>query len=162
MYTESDSADAQDLYGRSKLLGETAAPNTLTLRTSIIGHELGSPTGLVDWFLSQQGRQVQGYKWAFFSGLTTLALSQVIGDVIEHHQDLAGLWHVAAERIDKDTLLNLIKKRYDADVDILPQDDKPMLDRSLDASRFNQATGHRPMSWPGMIDQMYQDPSRVR
>lgn len=162
MYKESDPSDAQDLYGRSKFLGETAAPNAITLRTSIIGHELGTNFSLVDWFLSQQGKTTRGFKWAFFSGLTTLALSNVIADVIEKHQNLTGLWHVAVDRIDKDTLLNLIKERYDANIEIIPEDDQPLLDRSLDASRFNQATGYQPQPWPELIDQMYQDPFRLR
>lgn len=37
-YGEADAPDAKDLYGRSKLLGEVAAPHVVTLRTSIVGH----------------------------------------------------------------------------------------------------------------------------
>src|ERR1017187_5501948 len=40
MYTEDDLSDAEDLYGRTKFLGEVATANALTLRTSIIGREL--------------------------------------------------------------------------------------------------------------------------
>jgi dTDP-4-dehydrorhamnose reductase len=55
MYTEEDVTDAQDLYGVSKRLGEVDYPNAITLRTSIIGHELNGNRSLIDWFLSQEG-----------------------------------------------------------------------------------------------------------
>ena len=54
-YTEDDFPDATDLYGRTKLLGELSGAGELTLRTSMIGHELGSRQGLVEWFLAQSG-----------------------------------------------------------------------------------------------------------
>ena len=47
-------------YGRSKLMGEVDYDNAVTLRTSIIGHELASAHGLVGWFLSQTG-PVRGF-----------------------------------------------------------------------------------------------------
>jgi dTDP-4-dehydrorhamnose reductase len=37
-YTELDTPDASDVYGRSKILGELNYPHTITLRTSTIGH----------------------------------------------------------------------------------------------------------------------------
>jgi dTDP-4-dehydrorhamnose reductase len=76
-YIEGDSPDAQDLYGRSKLLGEVDYPHAVTLRTSIIGHELSSANGLVGWFLAQQGR-VSGYRRAVFSGLPTIELLKLV------------------------------------------------------------------------------------
>ena len=39
-YLESDVPDAEDIYGRTKLLGEVMGAGCLTLRTSIIGLEL--------------------------------------------------------------------------------------------------------------------------
>ena len=40
MYKESDVSDAEDLYGKSKYIGElNDLPHAITLRTSIIGHE---------------------------------------------------------------------------------------------------------------------------
>ena len=80
-YGETDPSDAADLYGRSKLLGEVDYPHAITLRTSIIGHELASAHGLVGWFLSQQG-SVRGYTRALFSGLPTIELAHVIRDVV--------------------------------------------------------------------------------
>src|SRR5262249_47411716 len=73
-YTEEDASDADDLYGRTKFLGEVGSKGCLTLRTSIIGRELSTSNGIVEWFLSQRGRSVFGYTHAVFSGFTTLAL----------------------------------------------------------------------------------------
>jgi dTDP-4-dehydrorhamnose reductase len=92
-YIEGDSPDAQDLYGRSKLLGEVDYPHAVTLRTSIIGHELSSANGLVSWFLSQQGR-VSGYRRAVFSGLPTIELARVIRDHVLPRPALRGTYHV--------------------------------------------------------------------
>src|SRR5207253_2340396 len=108
-YTEADQPDAEDLYGRSKLLGEVQGPGCLTLRTSIIGRELDTRQGLVEWFLSNQGRKVKGYRRAIFSGLTTDALSELIGRIILNHPDLEGLWHVASAPINKFELISLVR-----------------------------------------------------
>jgi dTDP-4-dehydrorhamnose reductase len=153
MYRESDQPDAEDLYGRSKLLGEVAGDGCLTLRTSMIGRELGTSRGLVEWFLAQQGKTVQGYRRAVFSGFTTDELSSVIAAVIDRHRDLQGLWHVAADPIDKYELLRLVKDAYRANVVIEPTDDV-VCDRSLDGSRFRAATGLVAPPWPAMIARM--------
>ena len=52
-YTEADSPDPVDLYGRSKWLGEVATAGCLTLRLSLVGWELGTRRGLVEWFRQQ-------------------------------------------------------------------------------------------------------------
>jgi dTDP-4-dehydrorhamnose reductase len=157
-YTERDVPDAEDLYGRTKLLGELSdekrQPHCLTLRTSIIGHELDSAQGLLEWFLSQRGKAVRGYSHAIFSGFTTDELAGILLDLIVHHPDLHGLYHVSAEAIDKYSLLKLIRDAYSLDIDIEPFEDV-RIDRSLDSSRFRQATGYTPPSWPDMIGTMH-------
>jgi len=126
----------------------------VTLRTSIIGHELNSQTSLVDWFLSQTG-VVKGYKKAIFSGLPTVELANVIKDYVIPNRNLQGLYHVSVEAIDKHTLLNLIAHVYGKDIEI-EADEKVQIDRSLDSSRFQQATGYMPPSWPQLIEKMHQ------
>ncbi len=111
-YTESDFPDADDLYGRSKLLGEVQGPGCLTLRTSIIGRELHTKQGLIEWFLSNEGKTVTGYRNAIFSGLTTQALSDLIARLILEFPDLEGLWHVAAVPINKFDLLSLVRDTF--------------------------------------------------
>jgi dTDP-4-dehydrorhamnose reductase len=158
MYRESDQPDAEDLYGRSKLLGEVTGAGCLTLRTSIIGRELRATTGLVEWFLSNRGAAVDGYGEAIFSGLTTLALADLIGNVIEHHPRLSGLYQVSTEPIDKLTLLRLINDAYGANVMIRPSS-AVRIDRSLDSSRFREATGWQPRPWRELVAEMAADPT---
>ena len=152
-YRESDPSDAHDLYGRSKFLGEVAYPHTITLRTSIIGHELQSAHGLVNWFLSQQG-QCNGYTRAIFSGLPTVALAQIVRDVVIPHTDLSGVYHVAAQPISKYDLLELVAEVYGKKIKIIPSD-KLVIDRSLNAGRFSDATGYVVPSWPHLIKLMH-------
>lgn len=157
-YTETDPTDAEDLYGRSKALGEVTAPHAVTLRTSMIGRELSGHYGLVDWFLRQRGGRVPGYQRAIFSGFTTSALSDIILDVIEHHPGLSGLYHVSAEPVNKYDLLRLLNDAYGTDTEIVA-DGSVAIDRSLDSSRFRMATGYRPAPWADMIGAMAQDPT---
>jgi dTDP-4-dehydrorhamnose reductase len=157
-YVENDVADAEDLYGRTKLLGEVSYEGCLTLRTSMIGRELATSHGLIEWFLSQEGEIVPGYKRAIFSGFTTNALAELIARIITDHPDLQGVWHVASEPISKFDLLSLMKQVYGLSVQIEP-DETVVVDRSLNADRFQQTTGFVPPSWLDMIQQMYQDPT---
>lgn len=152
-YTEFDLADAQDLYGRSKLLGEMDYPHTVTLRTSIIGHELRSAHGLIDWFLSQQTR-VKGYTEAVFSGLPTCELARVVRDFVIPHASLRGIYHVAAEPISKYDLLQLVNRVYGKALEIEP-DDRVKIYRSLNADRFREVTGYVAPSWPELVARMH-------
>ncbi len=152
-YRESDESDAQDLYGRSKFLGEVSYPHALTMRTSIIGHELQSEHGLVGWFLAQQG-QCKGYTRAIFSGLPTVALAKVVKDHVIPHPELSGVYHVAAEPIAKYDLLRLVAEIYGKEIEIIP-DDKLTIDRSLNAERFRAATGYVAPSWRELVNMMH-------
>lgn len=154
-YLESDLSDAEDLYGKSKFIGELHdLPHAITLRTSIIGHELGSSYALVDWFLSQQS-SVKGFSRAIFSGLPTVELARVMKDFVLPRPQLNGLYHVAAEPIAKLDLLKLIAAQYGKQIDILP-DDALVIDRSLDGSRFFRATGYVAPAWPELIRIMHE------
>lgn len=152
-YKESDRADADDLYGRSKHLGEVNYPHAVTLRTSIIGHELQSTHGLIDWFLAQ-GAQCRGYTRAIFSGLPTAVLAAVVRDAVLPRPDLCGVYHVAAAPIAKFDLLKLVANVYGKAIEIIP-DDRLVIDRSLDATRFREATGFVAPPWPEMIATMH-------
>jgi dTDP-4-dehydrorhamnose reductase len=153
-YRESDVPDALDLYGRSKLLGEVDEPHAVTLRTSIIGHELTSAHSLVGWFLAQEGR-VRGYTRAVFSGLPTVELAKVIRDHVLPFPDLRGLWHVSSDPIAKYDLLHLVKAAYNKSIEIAP-DEQLVIDRSLDSSRFRAKTGWTPAPWAELVDAMYR------
>ena len=149
MYTEKDIADAQDLYGISKRLGEIDYDNAITLRTSIIGHELNGNRSLIGWFLSQEGR-VAGYRNAIFSGLPTVEMSRIIRDYVIPNPELRGVYHVSADPINKFDLLSLVAEVYGKDIEIESSDDF-VIDRSLDSSRFRACTGYNPPSWPALI-----------
>ncbi len=153
-YIESDQPDASDLYGRSKLLGEVDYPNAVTLRTSIIGHEFGRSSALVDWFLSQT-QAVKGFRKAVFSGLPTVELARVMKDFVLPRPALRGVYHVAAEPIAKFDLLTLVARTYGKTIEIVP-DDALAIDRSLNATRFQQATGYTAPQWPALIDTMHR------
>jgi dTDP-4-dehydrorhamnose reductase len=157
-YTEADVPDARDLYGRSKLLGEVARPGCVTLRTSIVGREIGSSHGLVEWFLSHRGETVPGYTRARFSGLTTIELARLIATLVQSDQDLAGLWHVAGEPIAKYDLLSMVNDQFRLG-STLEADDSFICDRTLDASRFMNATGYRPPTWAEMVAELAADPT---
>lgn len=153
-YRESDLSDATDLYGKSKFLGEVAYPRTITLRTSIIGHELASAHGLVGWFLAQEGR-VKGYTRAIFSGLPTVELARVVRDVVLPRADLSGLYHVASSPIAKYDLLKLVAQVYGKAIEIVP-DDAVLIDRSLNADRFKEASGYVAPPWPELVKAMFE------
>jgi dTDP-4-dehydrorhamnose reductase len=157
-YGEDDLSDAEDLYGRTKALGEVSYEGCLTIRTSMIGRELETSNGLVEWFLSQEGKTVSGYKRAIFSGFTTNSLAEIIAWIIAGHPNLHGIWHVASKPINKYDLLSLVKKVYGLSIQI-ELDEKVVCDRSLNTERFRQATGFTPPTWPDMIKQIYLDPT---
>ncbi len=158
MYTEEDVPDPTDLYDWSKLLGEVSGPNCLSLRISFIGRELETANGLVEWFLSNRGRCVQGYTNAIFSGFPTLIMAGIIADVIERHADLSGVYHVSSESISKYQLLCLLRDTYQIPVEIEPSP-HITVDRSLDSSRFRAATRYLPPSWREMVQTMASDPT---
>jgi len=158
MYSEGDTSDASDLYGRSKSLGEVDRPGCLTIRSSIIGRELKTANGLIDWFLTQRGNTVPGFQRAIYTGFTTQMMARIIADVLERHPDLHGVWQVSSDPISKYDLLGLVNKTYGLGIKIQPNTDFKC-DRSLDSTRFRTATGFRPPTWPEMIHEMYQDPT---
>lgn len=153
LYKESDPMDAQDVYGRTKALGEVVdKPHCITMRTSIIGREIAGDYGLVEWFLSQAG-PVSGYRKAVFSGFPTGELAKLILDYVLPNPDLHGLYHVSAEPINKFDLLTLINEAFRRGTVILPNI-TVAIDRSLDSERFRAATGFTPRPWPEMILEM--------
>jgi dTDP-4-dehydrorhamnose reductase len=156
-YVESDVPDAFDLYGRSKLLGEVAdRDNVVTLRTSMIGWQLGEPTGLAAWFAAHRDEPLKGFTKSVCSGLTTRALTEVIRDVLLPDATLSGLWHVSAGPIDKYTLLADLASHLGWDVDLSPVDE-PVIDRSLDSARFRERTGWTPPGWDAMLEELARE-----
>lgn len=161
-YKEDDISDAIDLYGKSKNFGEVlTADNCLTIRTSIIGRELLTKHSLVEWFLDQKGKKIKGYRNAIFSGFPTIIFADIIADLISNQSKLRGLYHISSQPISKFDLLMLLKKAYQFEIEIEP-DEELNIDRSLDSTKFRRETGFKPASWESMIDKMVNDPFPYR
>ncbi len=154
LYSENDIPDPTDIYGRSKLLGELDLDNTLTIRKSVIGHELVSRKGLLEWFLNQNS-SIQGYKNVIFSGLTVLELAKLIDKYIFPRTDLKGILNISGESISKFDLLKIISDIYNKSIEIIPNQ-SIKINRTLNSSQFNKLTGYRPNSWPVLIKSMYE------
>ncbi len=152
-YTENDNPDPLDLYSRSKLLGEVSVGNVLTIRTSMIGRELKTKHGLLEWFLSQNNGSVKGYTNVIFSGFTTTALCAILKDIIINHVDFKGIYNISSEPISKYKLLLLIKEKMSLKTRIIP-DDELKCNRSLDSSKFRREAAYYPPSWEEMIDEL--------
>lgn len=154
MYKEEDIPDAADLYGLSKRLGEVEYKNTLTIRTSIIGHELNGNRSLIDWFLSQSD-EVKGYSKAIFSGLPTIEIANIIEKYVIPFPQLDGIYHISADPINKFDLLNLVAEKYNHNIRI-KKDKNFVIDRSLDSNSFRKITKYTPPKWRKLIEKMYE------
>lgn len=151
-YDEQQIPDARDLYGLSKYIGEISSVNCVTLRTSIVGHELFRHSSLLDWFLTQEGR-VNGYRNSIFSGLSTREIFDVLTNYILPDRALSGLFHLSSDPISKLDLLRAVAVEYKKVIEIVPCE-APKLDRSLVSSRFRNATGYVPRGWGEQLEQL--------
>lgn len=154
MYTENDVPDANDMYGVSKRLGEVNYSNAVTLRTSIIGHELNGSRSLIDWFLSQEVA-TKGYRRAIFSGLPAIEIARIISEFVIPNTQMKGVYHVSSDPISKYDLLSLVAKIYEKKI-VINEDNDFVIDRSLDSTKFREETGYNPPSWESLITLMYE------
>jgi dTDP-4-dehydrorhamnose reductase len=156
MYTEDDIPDPVDLYGRSKLLGETAPEEGLTIRTSIVGRQLTGSTSFFEWVLSSRGQRVRGFDRAVYSGVTTMTLARTVATVIDEHADLSGVWQIASAPITKFELIVRLNELLDLGIEV-DRDVAMECDRSLDGSRFENHTGIVVPSWDDMLAEFVAD-----
>lgn len=155
-YREEDCADAEDTYGRTKYLGEVDGEDVLTIRTSLVGRQLAASNGLIEWFLSNQGGEVNGFSNAIFTGFPTLHFARIIADVIAKYPDLIGIYQVSSEPISKFELLTLVKKKMGLGIRIKEYPDF-FCDRSLDSTLFRSKTGFIPLPWEEMLEEFAED-----
>ena len=158
-YQESDNPDPIDEYGKSKLLGEIKKGNALTIRTSFIGPELFNKKSLFEWVKSQKNGEIDGFTNAIYSGLTTLAFSEIIENIIDKHQNLNGIWHISSNPISKFDLIEMINQKFNLKIKI-NRNSSFRCDRSLNSSKFQEETKIQIPSWRTMIDNLYQDMNR--
>ncbi len=157
-YNEQSDTTGEDAYGKTKALGEIRYPHSLTIRSSFIGRELSEKSELLEWFLAQRGGAIRGFTKAWYSGVSTIQMCRVIGDIIENHQDLGGLYQLAMpEPISKYDLLQLANKAFDAKVDIEP-DDSFEIKPTLDGSKLKAAINVELPSWESMMTELAADP----
>jgi dTDP-4-dehydrorhamnose reductase len=160
-YTEADRPDAEDLYGKTKALGEiglAGETNALTLRTSIIGRELATFGSLLEWLLGQRGRQIRGFSRAIYAGVTTNHLATIVARIIADHPHLSGLYQVASTPISKLDLLGLLREGYGVRVEITP-DDSLVCDRSMRCDKLHEAIGYTAPPWPELVRELTADPT---
>lgn len=160
-YTETDASDADDLYGKSKFLGEVATENALTLRTSILGRELTEHRSLLDWFLAQDHRTIRGYRRVIYSGVTTNYIAELVASIIQKHSGLNGLYQVASDPISKYDLLCLLREAYHLDIQIEP-DDLEASDRSMKCDKLREAIAYKCPPWPVLTSQLGEDKTPYR
>ncbi len=150
-YNEKSIANALDLYGRTKFLGEVSKEqHVLTLRTSIIGREVVPKGSLIDWFLSQEGKLINGFKNAIYSGFPTKTVVDIIDEYILPNPSLSGIYHLSSDPINKYDLLSLTKDLFNKNI-TMKEDYDFKIDRSLDSTRFQKATGFTPKPWEELI-----------
>lgn len=155
-YTEDCLTDADDLYGRSKALGEVTGPNLLTLRSSIVGRELESHTELIEWAISQAGQSIQGFSEVYYSGVTTNYMAKTVCNLIQNFKNLSGIYQIASPVISKYNLLKTLNKSFNLGLKITENNDYKS-NKSLNGSKFEQATGLVTPDWDAMINEVYLD-----
>ncbi len=130
----------------------------------MIGHELRGQAGLVEWFMAQSA-SCRCYARSVFSGLPTTEHARIVRDFIVPNSNLCGVYHIAARPISKLALLALVADIYSKRIS-LEADERVVIDRSLDGSRFEEACGYSPPSWPDLINAMHAEyetrPPRAR
>lgn len=151
-YQENDPSDTEDLYGKTKYLGEVHDSNCLTLRTSIIGRELSRRKSLLEWFLAQTD-PVKGFTNAIYTGFTTMEMSRIIEMMLLEHPLASGVYHVSSDPINKYELLLLFRDKLGHDIEIVP-DASFHCDRSLDSTKFRTEFNYTPPSWTTMIEEL--------
>jgi dTDP-4-dehydrorhamnose reductase len=157
-YREEDLSDADDLYGKTKFLGEVVEPNALTIRTSIIGRELSQHRSLLDWFLSNNHSRVRGFSKVIFSGVSTNYLAEFVARAIRGLPTLSGLYQLASRPVSKHDLLCILQSAYGLDIEIRP-DDSEISDRSLDAGKLAGAIDFIPPVWQDLAGELAADPT---
>jgi dTDP-4-dehydrorhamnose reductase len=158
-YTETSLTTAEDIYGRTKALGEIIYPHTLTIRSSFIGQELFDKTELLDWFLAQEGKQIKGFTNTLYSGVSTIYMARVVKKIISNYPDLNGLYQLAPEKpISKYELLCIAKEAFNLNVEIIP-DALHVHRPTLNASKLKQEINLIVPSWTEMMEELASNSS---
>jgi dTDP-4-dehydrorhamnose reductase len=163
-YDESSPHDAQDVYGRTKSLGEVPADNVVHLRCSILGRERRSqPRSLLERALTTPpGGAIAGFTGQRWNGVTTLHFARVCAAIVLG-ADTPSLQHVVpADSVTKAELLQIALHAFGRDdVQVRPERGPAPADRRLDtldparnAHLWRQAGYPTPPTIAQMIDEL--------
>jgi dTDP-4-dehydrorhamnose reductase/SAM-dependent methyltransferase len=89
--------NTNDLYGISKLLGETN--DICIIRCSILGEEKNSADSLLSWVLSQNNSTIKGYTNHYFNGVTCLQLAKHLEYIIQNNIYWHGVRHIYSNEV---------------------------------------------------------------
>lgn len=156
MYTEESIPDAQDVYGKTKFLGEVLGSHSLTLRCPIIGREIAGKTELIEWFLQQRNKTIKGYANAIYSGITSAEMARQISLIIRKYPNLTGLYQISSEPISKYDLLVLLNEISNLNITV-EKDNSYSTNKSLDSKKYRQLTGYNSPSWRAMLSEMMEE-----
>ena len=150
-YTENSLTTAEDVYGRTKALGEINYSHTLTIRSSFIGQELFGKTELLDWFLNQEGKRINGFTNTLYSGVSTNFMTYVVKTIILNAPELSGLYQLAPDKpISKYELLCIAKRAFDVNIEIIPEN-KHVHTPTLNGSKLKDNIKINVPSWKEMM-----------
>lgn len=137
-YSPASEPDANDMYGWSKLQAERVLmtrPDTLLIRTSIVGPGTGAASGLMQWFLSQpRGATLKGFTNHLWNGMTTLQWCVEVERQLTLPADSAArlVQFGSRESYSKCEMLNLFKHTFRPDIVVEPTEHTQKVDRRLE------------------------------
>jgi len=118
-YLDNDNKDAYDLYGSTKSMGEVIdSKYAITLRGSMIGSELENKTELFEWFLKQKNKTIKGFSKVIYSCITTTKMAEIVIKLIDHYQNISGIYNISSKPISKFELLKLWNDFFDINANI--------------------------------------------
>ena len=155
-YLDNDFADADDIYGKSKALGEVDSPNTLTIRCSMIGRELYNFTELFEWLKKNKNKKIEGYSKVFYSGITTVRMGKILNQILKKNLNLSGIYNISSTPISKFDLLVKLSNAFNLNVDV-KQNINNKSNKVLISEKFTEITGIYPPNWDDLISEFKED-----
>lgn len=155
-YDEGSAPNPTDPYALSKLLGEQSGSRALTIRTSMIGRALQDGDGLADWLLKQRGSIVAGHTASLFTGLPVDEIARfLLAHVLSASPWPEGVYHLAAEPIDKHALIERILMEWGVEDIELERREGVRVNLSLTTRRAAEFGGYLAPPWPALIANMH-------
>jgi dTDP-4-dehydrorhamnose reductase len=155
-YLDNDFADAEDIYGKSKALGEVNSPNTLTIRCSMIGRELYNFTELFEWLKKNKNKKIEGYSKVFYSGITTVRMGKILNQILNKNLNLSGIYNISSTPISKFDLLIKLSNAFNLNVEV-KQNTNNKSNKVLISEKFTEITGIYPPNWDDLISEFKDD-----